>query len=84
MDLSVSETYLKYALGLCGLILLIALYKVFKRGKQALYLVGAILSFALLLGSLYLVWHIAVTYIAGFCCAFLLVLDAKSRPPRGS
>lgn len=84
MDLSVSESYLKYALGICGVILLIALYKVFKRGKQALYLVGAILSFALLLLSLYLAWPIAVTYVAGFFCAFLLVLDAMSRKPRDS
>jgi len=84
VDFSISESYLKYALGICGIILIIALYKVFKRGKQALYLVGAVLSFALLLLSLYLVWPIVITYVAGFFCAFLLVLDAKSRPPRGS
>lgn len=84
MDFSVNESYLKYALGLCAVILLIALFNVFKRGKQALYLVGGILSFGLLLLSLYLLWPIAITYVAGFFCAFLLVLDAMSRKPRDS
>lgn len=79
MDLSVSETYLKYAIGLCAVILLIALFKVFRRGKQALYLVGAVASFAVALVALYLVWPMIVVYAAGFVCALLLVLDARSR-----
>jgi len=79
MDLAVSETYLKYAIGICIAILMIALVKVFKRGRKVLYLVGAILSFTILLISLYLVWPMAIVYSAGFVCALLLVLDATSR-----
>lgn len=79
MDLAVSETYLKYAIGICIAILVIALAKVFKRGRQALYLVGAILSFLALLTSLYLVWPMTIVYAAGLVCALLLILDARSR-----
>lgn len=83
MDSWFNETYLKYALGLCGLIFLIAVFKVFKRGKEALYLVGAIASFAVVLLALYQAWPMPVVYAAGFFCALLLVLDAMVRKPKG-
>lgn len=82
MDFSISETYLKYALGACAAILVIALFRVFKRGKRALALVGAIASFGLMLLALYLAWPTAAVYATGFLCALLLVVDATGRGAR--
>jgi len=79
VDLNGNQTFLKVAIALCGVILLVALWKVFKRGRQALFLVGAVVSFGLMLSALDRAWPMPAVYLLGFLCALLLVLDGRSR-----
>jgi hypothetical protein len=79
VDVTQLESFLKYSLIICGVILVIALFSLRRRGKSALYLCGAVVCFAAVLYFLLIQAPTFLIYLGGFFTALLLVIDALLR-----